>query len=160
MDESKVADVHLSHGMTAVSFSQDATLRDIIARLALDPGLRGIFLVDAKLVYTGMMMRVDLMRWARLRLRGGTGRSDIPLREIHHIVDAQKAGDLVHLDKSYSVREKDSLQTALDMMLDHEEDVVPVVDGEGRIVGDLTLAEVLLHALNSDRQSGMPAEEE
>jgi hypothetical protein len=32
-------------------------------------------------------------------------------------------------------------------MVDHEEDIIPVLDGEGRIIGDLSLSEVLSKAL-------------
>ena len=152
MQELRVADVHRLHDMAAVSMNQDTPFRDVIARLALNPALRGVFLVDSKLVYTGMMRPMDLMKWARLRLRGAKGR-DMSLKEILHIDEAQKASDLLHFNRRYSVHEEDSLQTALDIMLDYEEDVIPVVDSQGRVVGDLTLAEVLLHTLRLERQS-------
>ena len=69
------------------------------------------------------------------------------------IVDAKKAKDLVSGDpKAITVKETDTLQTALDKMLDHEEDVLPVVDNERRILGDLRLSEVLLKAIEVGKQ--------
>ena len=95
-----------------------------------------------------MITRADLMKWAHFQLFSGKGRHDIAISDFFRIVDARKAKDLVTTDpRSIAVKETDTLQTALDKMLDHEEDVLPVVDNERRILGDLRLSEVLLKAI-------------
>ena len=64
----------------------------------------------------------------------------------------KKAKDLVSGDpKAITIKGTDNLQTALDKMLDHEEDVLPVVDGERRVLGDLRLSEVLLKAIEAGK---------
>jgi CBS domain-containing protein len=52
-----------------------------------------------------------------------------------------------------SVKESDTLQAALDKMLDYKQDIIPVVDDEGRILGDLGLSEVLWAGIAYGRQS-------
>ena len=39
------------------------------------------------------------------------------------------------------------LDTALNRMIEYEEDIIPVLDEDGRILGDLRLSEVLLKTL-------------
>jgi CBS domain-containing protein len=94
------------------------------------------------------------MKWVHLQLFGGKGRHELMVSEFLRIVDARKARDLVRGDQhAVAVKETDTLQTALDKMLDHEEDVIPVLDSEGRILGDLRLSEVLLKTLEVGRQT-------
>ncbi len=117
---------------------------------AREPAVRGVFLVDANRRFAGLVTRVDLMRWAHLKLSGRKGRLELPIFEFFRIVDASKAMDLAHSDgKRLSVRESDPLQTALEKMLDEEEDVLPVLDSDGRVLGDLRLSEVLWSVLAS-----------
>ena len=52
---------------------------------------------------------------------------------------------------SIAVKETDNLQTALDKILDYEEDIMPIVDNEYRILGDLSLSEVLLKAIEEGK---------
>jgi len=116
--------------------------------------LGGIFLVDSKLRFAGLIMRIDLLRWAHIRIAGGKGRHEIVLSEFYRIADARKAKDLVAPDtQMLSAKEGDTLQAALDKMLDYEQDEIPVVDDEGKIVGDLGLSEVLWRGIFYGRQT-------
>lgn len=54
--------------------------------------------------------------------------------------------------KALAVKETDSLQTALDKMLDYEEDLLPVVDDDYRVQGDLRISEVLLFAIEAGKK--------
>lgn len=144
MNKPLVADIYKLHGSASVSMPADSSLEDVIGTLVREPLLRGIFLVDSKQEFVGMVTRVDLIRWAHLNLTGGKERHEIPISEFFRIVDARKAKDLASGDPQVlSVRERDSLQSALDKMLDYEEDVIAVLDNEGRVLGDLRLSEVL-----------------
>jgi CBS domain-containing protein len=63
-------------------------------------------------------------------------------------VKAKKAEDIaIYNSSSFSVKENDSYQAVLDLMIDREQDIIPVVDNEGRIIGDLSLSELLLKVL-------------
>ncbi len=149
-----VADVYKLHGSATVLMPADSSLEETIGALVREPSLRGIFLADSKQRFVGMVTRLDLIRWAHLNLTGGKGRHEIPISEFFRIVDARKAKDLASGDaRILAVREKDSLQAALDKMLDYEEDVIPVLDGEGKVLGDLRLSEVLWWVLTFGRQT-------
>ncbi len=144
MNNPLVSDVYKLHGSVSVSIKADSSIAEVISEFVRMPSLRGIFLVDSKLRYVGIVSRIDLLRWAHLKLAGGKGRSEISISDIFRISDARKASDLTgSVPRTPSVKESDTLQMALDKMLDSEEDIIPVLDTEGRILGDLGLSEVL-----------------
>lgn len=144
MNNPLVSDIYKLHGSVSVSINQDSSVTEIIGEYVRKPYVRGIFLVDSKLRYVGIISRIDLLRWAHLKLAGGRGRNEISISDIFRISDARKANDLTGgVPRTPSVKENDTLQAALDKMLDYDEDVIPVLDGEGRIIGDLGLSEVL-----------------
>ena len=154
MNKTLVAEVYRLHGSASVSIPADSPLEDVIGEFIREPSLRGIFLIDAKQRFVGMVTRVDLIRWAHLNLTGGKGRHEIPVSEFFRIVDARKAKDLASGDpRVLSVKESDTLQAALDKMLDQEEDVIAVLDSEGRVLGDLRLSEILWWVLTHGRRT-------
>jgi CBS-domain-containing membrane protein len=139
-----VSEVYKLHGSVSVSIKTDSSVTEIIGEFVRKPSIRGIFLVNSKLRYAGIVSRTDLLRWAHLKLAGGKGRSEISISDFFRISGARKASDLTGgIPRTPSVKENDTLQTALDKMLDYKEDVIPVLDSEGRILGDLGLSEVL-----------------
>lgn len=150
----RVEEVYRIHGTASVSVREDVSLEYVITRFAREPGVRGIFLIDADERFVGLITRNDLMKWAHVQLFGGKGRDEITVSEIFRLVDAAKAKDLFRGEpRELSVNESDTLQSALDKMLDYEEDVLPVVDNERRILGDLRLSEVLLKAIEVGKQA-------
>ena len=150
----RVEEVYRLHGTATASVPDDVPLEYVISRFAHEPGLRGMFLVDSHQRLAGIITRTDLMKWVHLQLFGGKGRHELMVSEFLRIVDARKARDLVRGDQhAVAVKETDTLQTALDKMLDYEEDVLPVLDIGGRILGDLRLSEVLLKAIKAGKQA-------
>jgi len=148
-----VMDVYKLHGSATVSMPADTSLEDAIGTLVREPSLRGIFLIDSKQKLVGTLTRINLIRWAHLNLTGGKGRHEIPISEFFRIVDARKAVDLANRDPGLFIKESDTLQAALDKMLDYEEEVLPVLGSDGKILGDLRLSEVLWWALAFGRRA-------
>jgi len=148
-----VMDVYKLHGSATVSMPADTSLEDAIGTLVREPSLRGIFLIDSKQKLVGTLTRINLIRWAHLNLTGGKGRHEIPISEFFRIVDARKAVDLANRDRGLFIKESDTLQAALDKMLDYEEEVLPVLGSDGKILGDLRLSEVLWWALAFGRRA-------
>ena len=154
MDKVLVADVYHLHDSAIIKLDANSSLEDAIGMLARNPTMRGIFLVDSKQRFAGMITKVDLLRWAMLNLTGGTGRHSLGVAEIFRIVDARKVSDLTRgSQKSFSITESDTLQAALNKMLDIEEDVIAVLDSEGKVLGDLRLSEVLSWIINSGKRA-------
>jgi len=140
----RVSEVYRLHGMASAVVPDDSPLESIVIKFADEPGLWGIFLVSSQRRFTGVVTRIDLLRWAHFQLFGSKGRRKMTVSEFFRLVDAKKAKDLCRGDQqALSVKESDSLQAALDKMLDQEEDVLPVLDSQGEIIDDLRLSEVL-----------------
>jgi CBS domain-containing protein len=144
MNKTLVADVYKLHGTASVSMSADSLLEDVIGTFVREPSLRGVFLVDSKQRFVCMVTRIDLIKWAHLQLTGGKGGHEMPISEFFRIIDAKRARDLACRGRqALSVKESDSLQAALNKMSEYEEDVIPVLDSESGVLGDLRLSEVL-----------------
>jgi CBS domain-containing protein len=139
-----VREVYRQHGTAAMTLPANASLENLIDIMVREPSVRGIFLVDSEQRFAGMVTRVNLTRWAHLNLAGGKAAKDLPLSEFFRIIDARKAKDLLGGDgPDLSVREEDSLQSALDKMLEIDEDMIAVTDRGGTVLGDLRLTEIL-----------------
>jgi len=152
MDKILVKDVYNLHGNAAVRMNADIPLENAIGTLARNPSLRCVFLVDAQQRFTGIVTRVNLLRWALVNMTSGKGLHQIPVSEYYRIVDASKARDLATDNlNAVSVKENDTIQSALEKMLAAEEDIVAVLDNEGRVLGDLSLSEVLDWVFHSSR---------
>jgi CBS domain-containing protein len=153
MNTIQVGEVFRLHGNASISVSEDASVEYVLAYLGHEQHIRGVFLVDADQKFKGIITSSDIRRWVHIELFGGKGRHEIPISTFYRIADAKKARDLARGDyRSLGVRETDSLQTALDKMLDFEEDIIPVFDSEGYVLGDLRLSEVLFKALEVGKQ--------
>jgi len=153
MNTIRVKELYQLHGTASTNVSEDASLEDVITLLGHEPRLQGVFLTDSEQKFSGVITPMDLAKWAHIQMFDGKGRREIPISTFYRIADARKARDLPRSDYgSLGVRETDSLQTALDKMLNYEEDIIPVLDNEGHILGDLRLSEVLMKALEVGKQ--------
>ena len=147
-----VKDVYQLHGTAALIIPENTSLEEVIAKFALESGVQGIFLADSWGRLAGVVTRAELIKWAHFQLYGGKGRHEIGVAEFFRIVDGKQVKDLRRgYGKELSVKETDNLQAALDKMLDFEEDIIAVVDKEGKILGDLRISEVLLKATEVGR---------
>jgi hypothetical protein len=148
-----VREVYRQHGTAAMTLPANASLESLVEILVREPSVRGIFLLDSEQRFAGAVTRVNLIRWAHLNLAGGKGAQDLPIAEFFRIIDARKAGDLMGGDaRAFSVKEGDTLQTALDKMLENDEDIIAVTDGGENVLGDLRLTEVLWWIISSARR--------
>lgn len=149
----RVKEVYRLHGTSSLTVSEDSSLEYVIAFLGHESRYYGVFLVDSEQRFRGIITRLDLIKWLDFQLFGSLGKHEIRASEFFHIVNAKKAKDLVGADYiSFAIKEDDTLQTALEKMLDFKEDIVPVLDSEGHILGDLRLSEVLTRALEIGKQ--------
>ncbi len=152
MDNPLVASVYRMHGTAAMTLPEDASLEEVILTLAENPNIRAVFLVNAEKRYTLMITRGDLLKWVHLNLSGGKG-SSMTISEIFRILDARKARDLAsRFSSSLALKEQDTLQRALSLMMEYEEDILPVLDNEGKITGDLRLSELLYWVFTYSRR--------
>lgn len=144
MEKALVAEIYRLHGTASMTLPADSPLDDVINAFVRHPSSRGIFLVDSSQRFVCMVTRTDLLRWAHLQVTRGKGMRQTPIADFFRLIDAKKGKDLAcRGQQAVSVKASDTLETALNKMLDYEEDLLPVVDNDGRVIGDLRLSEVL-----------------
>jgi CBS domain-containing protein len=143
-----VKEVYRLLGKASITVSENSMLDYLVAFLGHEPHIQGIFFLDSHKRFSGMLSRFDLLRLFRLY-------SQKPGKEImaefFAVARSKKAKDLELPDKRlFYVKENDTLQSALELMLDYEQNIIPVLDDEGTILGDLSLSEILSKALEAD----------
>lgn len=149
-----VKEVYQLHGKASITIPEDAALDYVVALLGHEPRLQGVFMVDSNQRYVGMISRFDLLKWTQAQLYGEKQKTEIQLKELLQAVKAKQAKDIeIHNGGSQVVRENDSLQVALDLMISYQEDILPVIDRNNKIIGDLSLSELLSKALEIGIQS-------
>jgi predicted transcriptional regulator len=138
-----VKDVFESRTLSLI-VDEEEQINEIIKHYAEDPSLSGIFVVDKKQKLKGVITRNDLLQWAKFKIGADIGSATVYVDEINRYAFSTTAKEIMY---RYSVetfvKPEDSLESALDMMLNEDILSIPVVDEEKKIVGDLTLSEVL-----------------
>lgn len=149
----RVEEVYRLDGTASASLPGDVPLSEVIARFAHEPGLRAVFLIDAEQRFARVVTRIAIMKWTQFQLFG-RWRAEISASATSQVVDSARAKHLARGDwRSLGVKASDTLETAFNQMMNFGEDVIPVLDSEGRILGDLRLSEVLLKAVEVGEQA-------
>jgi CBS domain-containing protein len=152
MKDILVRDVYRLHGTASISMDEETPLEEIISRFAHEPAVRGIFLVDGEQRFAGTVSRAAILKWADYQLFG-KWKSGVPNSEVTNKITAVKAKYLARGDwHSLGVREADNLAEAFKQMMSFGEDIVPVIDDDGKVIGDLRLSELLLKAIETGRE--------
>jgi len=139
-----------------LAMPETTMLQELANRFAHEHGIRAIFLVDSRQRFTGMVRRIDLLKWMYLQLFGKTGGEKPSTSEILRLTFAKTAKDLARgYPTTIGVKLQDNLQTALDKMIENREAIIPVLDADGKIAGDLKASDVLLKALEMASQTGL-----
>lgn len=147
-----VKDVYLLHGTASVIADEDVTLERLINIYATNPAVRGVFLVDAEKRFAGMVSRLAIQKWAEYQLFG-RWKNKGDFSSVSDLVGGIKAHELARGGwPATGLRETDRLEDAFARMMDIGEDVLPVVDSEGHVIGDLRLSEILLKAVEAGHE--------
>jgi hypothetical protein len=110
------------------SLFEGISLDEVVSISAYNPHILRFFLVDSHRRLTGVITRTELMKWAHFKLFGGKSRHEILVTEFFRIVDARQARDLTcGYGRELRVKQTDTLQKALDLMLDFKVDIIPVI---------------------------------
>ncbi|MBE2202424.1 MAG: CBS domain-containing protein [Anaerolinea sp.] len=141
-----VAEVCQTPKVQALVVSRKMPLAEAIWHFVQDHDLRGIFLTDENGRLVGVVNKQDLLAWVRLELSLAT--ETLSAAQVRRVVLAETVGDLARADSAETaVTLHDTLATALNKMVRYNQTDIPVVDGDGRIVNDLRLSEVLAYVL-------------
>jgi len=132
-------------------------ISEVIDNFAQHGDLRGVFIVDEEQRFSGVITRVDLLDWARMQLGAALlmplTDKDKTLR-LSTLVNATTVGDMLREETSnVSVCTDETLAHALQIMIDAELIVLPVVNESQKIIGNLTLSELLFQVFCKSQES-------
>ena len=150
-----VEEILRPHCMCAISVTEDTELEEVIAKFAENPAIRGIYLLDSKERFLGIIRSTDLRNWVRFRIlkEFGTYRA-LAAWQAYHFISAEKSVDLVYGDRnSLGVKKNDTLEKALDKMVEHETNILPVLDDSARVIGDLLISDILYKVVELGKQA-------
>ena len=153
-------DVYDPELAVSVAVSADEPLEDVLRRFAKKPSLQAIFVTNEADQLIGTISRSDLLDWVRMHqgtLSDSTSRAPDHARQLAACIRVAVARDTVHPGTGKTaVRFDDSVDCALSIMLDLDLSAIPVVDAEGRVIGDLSLSQVLRYLLKERREEHGP----
>ena len=131
---------------------EEEQIYKIIEQYAENPSLRGIFVVDKERRLKGIVTRNDLLQWAKFKIGAYPSNDTLIVDKINRYVYSTIAKNIIRRDSSeIYVKPEDSLNSALELMVNEDILAIPVVDEEKRIIGDLILSEVLYAIVRSAR---------
>ena len=130
----------------------------VVQGLAQHPELRGTFVVDEQQRLLGVITRNDLLDWARAKL--GTSlhapwKGTEKTLRLASLINASTVSEVVHADSIRAAVSLDnSLAHALKLMVEMELIVLPVVDVDRRVIGEVRLSNILARALEAGDENG------
>jgi CBS domain-containing protein len=146
--KSLVKDVFFMKGTPSLIVNEEEPVKKIIKIFAKKSNFRDIFVVDKEKILKGVITRSDLLNWTRYKLGIGTEKHRPSMDEIQRYVYSTTAKEIMQRHShNISVTPEDDIVTALDIMVLSDLMDIPVVDEEGKILGDITLSEILLNLL-------------
>lgn len=125
---------------------ESATKQEIIeALLEGSPLVRSVCVVDEGGKLMGIITLADIMKGIAVQSGYNSGVIDLKSsRKLFQYSPFSKAGDIMSPPVYVSLDMK--FQTALEKMIEHELDELPVIDEQGRLIGDLNAFELLQFA--------------
>ena len=146
----KVLEVCQQTPLQSLVVRRDVSLGWVINEFAHSHDLHGIFLIDEQEQVAGVLNSQDLLQWAQIHLDLPLPVTSVTLGQVRRLVQARQAQDLARPgSEGAAVRENDTLDTALKRMARYGLTAIPVVDGQGRVINDLRLSEILAFALEA-----------
>ena len=127
----------------------------VIKNFSSHDELKGIFVVDDENRFLGVITRTDLFDWARMKFGAyflkPLADSDKTLRLIN-LINATTVRDMLRPEtKDSTVLAEDTLAHALKVMIDKDLIILPVIDKSKRIIGNLTISELLNMVVLSEK---------
>jgi len=129
-----VGDVFEKTVLKASQVGLDAHVKDVIELMIANPVSRKVYVVDAEGRYVGTVSTETILRL--LGYRVGV-RKDGGLSFVRFLVDAFKEDAQRIMVKGMTITKDTNLAAALDVMLNEHLNDLPVVDAEGKLIGEL-----------------------
>jgi CBS domain-containing protein len=141
--DSLVADVYDLMGQPASTVKENAKLGDVVDAMIKNPLSRKVYVLDAEGKILGVVDAETVLRLIGYRV-GVQRNAGISI--FGFLRDTLKENAVDFMRKVRPVSKDTKLTTALQIMLDDHMSDLPVVDGEGHLVGELISMEMLTRA--------------
>ncbi len=139
----RVRDVFDIDKSLAVVVPEETPFAEVVRTFAGRTDLRGIFVVDRHQRLVGVITRQDLLHWAAEKLHVQDPERHA-WRDLYRVMTAATAKQACRAKSDQcAVRPDTPLERVLILMFQNELIDIPVVDDDGRIVGDIRLTEIL-----------------
>ena len=126
----------------------DLALESVLEQLLADKRHKSVFLVDDEKKFVGIINMKEVLIWGWLHL--GLLNVPFPLseRKLRRLARSHHAADLqIPNSQQMRISLQTTVEDALDNLLVSSEDVVAVVDENGRMINDLHIDDLLAYAM-------------
>ena len=120
-----------------LTLPEECTLEEASVQVARNPHARGIYVVDDKEKIQGYLSLGVLIR----HIMSSRHKPHFHVRSLLSIITAKKVSDLMEKDVIVA-RENDTIESVVDMMVERNIKQVPVVNGEGRILANVSILDL------------------
>ncbi len=144
MNRLQIKDVYNPEKTVALIVEEDESFIQVIKKFVEEPYIRGLFVVDKNGGYLGFIKRESILQWAKVKLGDVSGLEE----DLFKFSKATLAKHLIyrHSDKATVSLEDDAIK-CLRLMLSYDLTDIPVIDKSGKIVGDVTIPELIAKVL-------------
>lgn len=142
-----VSDAYQLDDTEPISVKPREAFSQVIYNFAHHVELRGIIVVDDEDRFMGLVTRTDLLDWVSVKLGAVFAQ---PLKDaektirLANLINALTVGDVLRPEtKGSTVYVNDTLARALEIMIQADLIILPVIDESEKVLGSLSLSELL-----------------
>jgi CBS domain-containing protein len=128
-----------------VTVSEDEEIFEVANKVTKDCETLLVCVVDKKDRLIGMITPKELLKAAEVSEYGNISHPFFSGREVLHLLSSDHACDI--MSAPISVKPDDEVQMAIDLMLGSNLYEVPVVDKDGKVVGEINFLGIISHSV-------------
>ncbi|MDR9459377.1 MAG: CBS domain-containing protein [Dehalococcoidia bacterium] len=129
----------------SVTVGEEEEIADVVNKVAKDCETLLACVIDKEDRLIGMITPRELLKAAEVSDYGNVRHPFFSGREVLHLLSSEHARDI--MSAPISVKPDDEVQTAIDLMLSSNLYEVPVVDKDGKVVGEINFLGIVSHSV-------------
>lgn len=149
MNKLPVAVISENSPQRALFVPPNKELEAVLEQLLEDDTRKSIFLIDDEGMLTGIVNLKELLIWGWLHLGLLTTPFPLSERKLRRLARSHFAADLrIPNSQEMTISLQETVEDALNTLLISSQDVVAVVDENGRVINDLHIDDLLAFAMH------------
>ena len=129
----------------SVTVGEDEEIAEVVNKVAKDCETLLACVIDKEDRLIGMITPRELLKAAEVSDYGNVRHPFFSGREVLHLLSSEHARDI--MSAPISVKPDDEVQTAIDLMLSSNLYEVPVVDKDGKVIGEINFLGIVSHSV-------------